>query len=99
MPSTPFAYSSVHTSMSWWRWTQPLGKPVLPDEYSQNAASSLLVGSASSSAEPCWSSSSKSRSATCEPTGGASDAPVGDSGTPPSACEPPLGALSALAGV
>jgi hypothetical protein len=44
--STPFAYSSVHTSMSCCRWTQPLGKPVLPEEYSQKAASSLLVGSA-----------------------------------------------------
>src|SRR2546423_14217676 len=47
----PFPYSSVHTTMSCCRWTHPFGNPVLPDEYSQKAGSSLLVGSASSSAD------------------------------------------------
>ena len=32
--------------MSCCRWTQPFGRPVLPDEYSQNAGASLFVGAA-----------------------------------------------------
>src|SRR5215469_7027577 len=43
----PFAYASLLTTMSCCKWTQALGRPVLPDEYNQNAASSLLVDAAS----------------------------------------------------
>src|SRR5688572_4274842 len=49
----PRAYSSAQTTMSCWRWTQPFGGPVLPEEYNQNAGASLLVGSASSESDPC----------------------------------------------
>ncbi len=52
MPSTPLANDSAHTTMSWCRCTQPFGAPVLPEEYSQNAASSLLVGAAGRFGEP-----------------------------------------------
>src|SRR5437667_109983 len=38
--------------MSWCRCTQPFGAPVLPDEYSQNAASSRLVGAGSRCGDP-----------------------------------------------
>src|SRR5215213_9656803 len=48
MPIMPRAYSSAQTTMSCCRWTHPLGRPVLPEEYSQNAGASRLVGSASS---------------------------------------------------
>src|SRR5437899_6401299 len=51
-PRTPFANSSAHTTMSWCRWTHPFGAPVLPDEYSQNATSSRVVGAASSIGDP-----------------------------------------------
>ena len=44
---TSLANVSLHTTMSWWRWTAPLGNPVEPDEYSQNAGSSRDVGAAS----------------------------------------------------
>ena len=37
--------------MSCWRCTQPFGLPVVPDEYSQNAGASRLVGSASSTGD------------------------------------------------
>src|SRR5215467_2512362 len=41
--STFAAYCSVAATMLCCRWTHPFGKPVLPEEYSQNAVSSLQV--------------------------------------------------------
>src|SRR5580765_7005085 len=52
IPSVGLAYNSVLTTMSWCKCTHPLGDPVLPEEYSQNATSSRLVGSAVSSERP-----------------------------------------------
>src|SRR5258708_12887559 len=52
MPRTPLPKSSAQTTMSCCKWTHPFGAPVLPDEYSQNAGASRLVGSASHSSAP-----------------------------------------------
>src|SRR6266508_4399956 len=59
IPSVALAYNSVQTTMSWCRCTHPLGDPVLPDEYSQNATSSRVVGSAVSYESPAPSRSAK----------------------------------------
>ena len=45
------AYRSASMIMSWCRWIAPLGKPVVPELYSQNAVSSLFVSAGSSSGE------------------------------------------------
>src|SRR5215469_5795846 len=47
MFKTPFAYASLLTTISCCKWTHAFGRPVLPDEYNQKAASSLLVAAAS----------------------------------------------------
>ena len=64
-PSTFTAYCSQVNAMSLWVWTTPLGRPVDPDEYSQNAMSSRWVDTGST-----WSGPSAVQASTESATSG-----------------------------
>jgi len=76
-PSTPWAYSAAVCIRCPCRCIAPLGVPVEPDEYSQNATSSAVVGAGASSGAAAARSASRERA----PAGGASVVGSGDDAT------------------